>query len=351
MNSTPSFTIDSSVSALIRQESVRVVSEEIEALVQARAHLQQNTEPFVRAVELLLNAHLVIVCGIGKSGIIAHKIAATLTSTGTRAVHLHPAEALHGDIGIAQHGDACVMLSKSGSTAELLALMPTLAARSITTIGILGAPTDSPLARLCTVVLNASVAREACPLNVAPMSSTTVALALGDALAAALMKARGFTAEEFAAHHAAGQLGRNLTMRVQDVMHSGSAMPTVPSGASFREILDELTAKSLGCVCVVREYAGTQYLAGMITDGDIRRALRRFEGLETLTTSDIMTFNPVTTHPTAMLGEALEQMEDRPRQISVLPVVSTPETWTDGAPSLPVLHGVIRVHDIVRAGM
>jgi arabinose-5-phosphate isomerase len=320
----------------IMHEARRVLSEEIVALELARQHL---TSAFADAVEQMRSARLVLVFGVGKSGLIGRKIAATFTSTGTPAVFVHPAEALHGDIGLASEGDVCLLLSKSGTTAELLSLMPTLAARKLTTIGLLGTPVDSPLARLCGVVIDASVQREACPIGTAPMSSTVVALALGDALAAALMRVRGFTAEQFAMNHAAGQLGKNLTLRVRDVMHTGAAMPRVNTGAGFREILAELTEKGLGCVCVIEP--ATERLAGIITDGDVRRALQRFTSLENLHTTDIMTPQPLTIHTEALLGAALEMMEDRPRQIGVLAVVDEAER----------LRGVIRVHDIVRTGM
>jgi arabinose-5-phosphate isomerase len=320
----------------ILQEAQRVLSEEIAALELAKRNIRPA---FAQAVELMRSARMVVVMGVGKSGLIGRKIAATLTSTGTRAVFVHPAEALHGDIGLVGEGDVCVLLSKSGTTAELLSLAPTLVARGLPMIGILGAPVDSPLARLCTLVLDGSVQREACPLGIAPMSSTIVALAVGDALAAALMRVRGFTAEQFAAHHVAGQLGKNLTLRVRDVMHTGAALPHVPQGASFRQILAELTEKGLGCVCITEP--ATMRLLGIITDGDVRRALQRFTDLERLHSDDIMTAQPLTIRPEALLGAALEMMEDRPRQIGVLAV-------TDDA---GVMQGVIRVHDIVRTGM
>jgi len=324
------------------QELVRVFDEEISALQRTRnTLLHTNAEALQGALRLMATAPKVLVFGIGKSGLIGQKIAATLTSTGTRAVFLHPTEALHGDIGLAERGDCCLLLSKSGTTAELVALLPTLRSLDLPTIGILGT-VDSPLGHGCGVVLDASVIQEACPLGIAPTSSTTVALVLGDALAAALMTMRGFKAQDFAALHAAGQLGTNLTLTVQEVMHSGAALPRVAEGASFREILAELTRQSLGCVCVVREQADGERLVGFITDGDVRRSLQHHSNLDALTTDDIMTRTPTTVKPSALLGTALALMERRTTQLSCLPVVDD---------ATGVLCGVIRVHDIVRVGM
>jgi arabinose-5-phosphate isomerase len=325
----------------IVNEARRVVTAERDAL--SRTALNLN-DAFAKAARLCTGARLVLVIGVGKSGIIAQKIAATLTSTGTQAVFLHPVEALHGDIGIAREGDVALLLSKSGTTAELLALMPSLKARRLPVVGILGT-LDAPLATMCDAVLDASVETEACPLGIAPMSSTTVALALGDALAAVLMRFRGFTAEAFAANHAAGQLGRNLNLTVRDVMHSGEALPSVPLTASFREALMIMSGKGLGCICVLEHPASTQHgslrLAGLITDGDVRRALEQHDDIRTIPLEHVMTRHPLTTSPETLLGTALGAMERRERQLSVLPVVDA------GG----VCVGVIRIHDIVRAGL
>jgi arabinose-5-phosphate isomerase len=270
---------------------------------------------------------------------VGQKIAATLTSTGSRAISVHPVEALHGDIGITDKGDVALLISKSGTTAELLALLPSLKVRGVRTIGLLGA-LDSPLGTLCDCAIDASVGREACPLGLAPMSSTTVAMALGDALAGALMSLKGFRAEDFAAVHASGQLGKNLTLRVGEVMHFGGATPFVTVAATFREALVESTRKGLGCVCVV-ENQETMRLVGIITDGDVRRALERFDDIRPLLVADVMTASPLTTSHDALLGEALAEMERRDRQISALPVVDAEHRCV----------GVVRVHDIVRAGL
>ncbi len=322
-------------------EAQRILHDEQTALARVAKRFSNPdfADRIIRAVQMLNEAQTILVFGIGKSGIVGQKIAATLTSTGSRSISVHPVEALHGDIGIAERGDVALLISKSGTTSELLALLPSLKVRGIGTIGLLGV-TDSPLGTLCDCVIDASVEREACPLGLAPMSSTTVAMALGDALAGALMSLRGFRAEDFAAVHASGQLGKNLTLTVNEVMHSGASIPAVERSATFREALVESTRKGLGCCCVV-ENLETMHLLGIITDGDVRRALERFDDIRPLSALEIMTASPLTTSPDALLGEALAEMERRDRQISVLPVVDTEQRCV----------GIVRVHDIVRAGL
>jgi arabinose-5-phosphate isomerase len=327
----------------ILQEAHRVMTTEAHAIEQAAVRLG---EPFAHAVRLCAEARTILVFGVGKSGIIGQKIAATLTSTGSPAMFVHPVEALHGDIGIAREGDVAVILSKSGTTSELLSLMPSLKARLLPVVGLLGT-LGAPLVAMCDVVLDARVDMEGCPLGIAPMSSTTVALALGDALAAVLMRVRGFTAEAFAANHAAGQLGKNLNLAVRDVMHFGTTVPYVPLHASFREALVAMTGKGLGCVCVVESldsaHRGFMRLVGLITDGDVRRALEmeQHDDLRMIALERVMTRHPLTTSPETLLGTALATMERRERQLSVLPVVDAAGACV----------GVIRIHDIVRAGL
>ncbi|GBD07385.1 Arabinose 5-phosphate isomerase KdsD [bacterium HR21] len=312
----------------------------------ARAVFQQQAEAlraigerigpeFDAALELLQAARQVIVSGVGKSGIIGAKLAATLRSIGVPALFLHAAEAPHGDLGIVRGGDVAVLISKSGTTAEVCALLPWLRRRAVRIIAIVGRR-ESPLARQADVVLEVAVAAEACPLNLLPTTSTTAALVMGDALAIALMQRRGTRAEEIAAAHPMGMLGRLTSLRVRDVMHSGAALPLVSPETSFREMLIEMTAKTLGCVCVV-DAAGR--LCGLVTDGDVRRTLQRVEDIRPLRVSDIMTRTPVTVSPEATLAEALALMEHRPSQISVLPVVDGEGTCV----------GVVRIHDIVRS--
>jgi arabinose-5-phosphate isomerase len=307
---------------------------EIEAAALHHAAARLGPE-LIRAVELI-TAHpgKVVVTGIGKSGHIARKIVATLCSTGTAAVFLHPAEAVHGDLGIYTPGDPTILISKNGSSAELLALVPLLRDFRSPLIGILGC-SSSPLASQVDLLLDASVEREADPNNLAPTASAVTALALGHALAIALMSARNFTPEEFGRFHPGGQLGRNLRLCVREAMHSGEEVATVAPDASLREVIIAMTRRPLGGACVV---APDGTLAGFLTDGDLRRALTNHDDIRGLRASDVMTIAPVTIGPDANLGEALELMERRASQISVLPVVDS------GGRSL----GILRLHDVFR---
>jgi arabinose-5-phosphate isomerase len=304
----------------------------IEAASLTRAAERLDGE-LVRAVELIL-AHpgKVVVTGIGKSGHIARKIVATLCSTGTASVFLHPAEAAHGDLGIYTPGDPTVFISKNGSSAELLTLVPMLRQFQSPLIGIVGS-SSSPLAAHLDVLLDASVEREADPNNLAPTASAVTALALGHALAIALMCARNFTPEEFGRYHPGGQLGRNLKLLIRQAMHSGVEVAFVPPDATLREVIIAMTRCPLGAACVV-EADGS--LAGLLTDGDLRRALTNHEEIRGLRAQDAMTRKPVTIGPDATVGEALERMERRHSQISVLPVVD------ENGRAL----GLIRLHDV-----
>lgn len=281
----------------------------------------------------------VVVAGVGKSGIIAQKIAATMTSTGTSALYLHPSDALHGGLGIVQSDDVVIVLSNSGETEEIVAMLPYLKNRQVPIIAIVG-NVASTLANRADAVLDGSVDKEACPLNLAPTTSTTVALAIGDALAMALMKVKGLTEDDFAVNHPAGQLGKRLTLRVEDLMHRNGENPTIAAGSSWVEVVRAISKGGLGAVCVVGP--GGE-LAGIITDGDLRRAIEQtsHDALASLTCDDFMTRKPTVATPKLMAIEALKLMEDRPSQISVLPVV-------DGD---NVCLGLIRVHDIIRSGL
>ncbi len=307
---------------------------EIEAGALAQVARRLDGE-LIRAVDLIL-AHpgKVIVTGIGKSGHIARKIVATLCSTGTASVFLHPAEAVHGDLGIYTRGDPTVLVSKNGSSAELLALAPLLRDFHSPLIGILG-NASSPLAGQVDVLLDASVKREADPNNLAPTASAVAALALGDALAIGLMRARNFTPEEFGRFHPGGQLGRNLNLCVSRVMHGPEEAAFVRPETPLREVIIAMTERPMGCACVTD---ATGDLAGFITDGDLRRALTGHDDIRGLRAGDVMTVSPVTIGPEATLGEALELMEQRPSQISALPVV--------GADARAL--GILRLHDIYR---
>lgn len=319
-------------------EFARFLRLEAEAVQRAAGRVQASQVN--RAIALLLNcAGKVIVTGVGKSGDIAQKIAATLTSTGTPALFLHPSDAMHGGLGLVNAGDVVIALSNSGETEELLIMLPFLAQRNAALIAITG-NLVSTLARHAAVALDAAVDQEACPLNLAPTASTTVALAMGDALALTLMQAKGLTPEDFAVNHPAGRLGKRLTLRVADLMHGGAANPTLRPEASWVEVVGAITTSGLGAVNVT-DAAG--YLLGIITDGDLRRAIQRLtpENWPTLTARALMTLQPVIAAPEMMAYDALRLMENRPRQISVLPV-ATPQGFC---------LGLLRLHDIVRSGL
>jgi len=278
----------------------------------------------------------VIVTGVGKSGVIAQKIAQTLTSTGTIGIFVHPSDALHGSLGVVKDGDVILALSNSGETDEILAIMPTLKQRNVSVISIVG-NVDSTLARQSDVVLDASVDKEACPLNLAPTTSTTVALAIGDALAMTVMESRGLTVEDFAANHPAGRLGKRLTLTVESLMHDS---PNVTEDAGWLEVVKAISKHALGAVNVVDNVGK---LVGIVTDGDLRRTIEKTtpSDFRNLNASAMMTPEPITATPEMLAYDALQLMENRPSQISVLPVV-------DGNGSCV---GLLRLHDVVRSGL
>ncbi len=314
---------------------VAILKIESEAIIRASNNLSPTSVE--RAVKLLFDCKgKVIVTGVGKSGIIAEKIAQTLTSTGTIAVFVHPTDALHGGLGVVSTGDVVVALSNSGETDEILAIMPTFKLREVGIIAIVG-NTDSTLANRSDVFLDASVDQEACPLNLAPTASTTVALAIGDALAMTLMETKGLTAEDFAANHPAGRLGKRLTLRVEDLMHKS---PSISPDAGWLEVVKAISKHALGAVNVVDDRS---QLLGIVTDGDLRRTIERTspDAFSSLTADAMMTRSPIAASPDMLAYDALRIMEDRPSQISVLPV-------TD-ANGLCV--GLLRLHDVVRSGI
>jgi arabinose-5-phosphate isomerase len=295
---------------------------------------------FGRAVELLIACSgKVVVVGTGKSGIAARKIAATLTSTGTPAVFLHPTDALHGDIGFVMPGDCAIVVSHSGETDETVAVFRQLRSRGIPIIALVG-NLDSTLAEQADATLDATIDSEACPLGLAPTTSTTVAIAVADALAISVMQAKSFSASDYALNHPAGLLGKRLTLRVGDLMHRPPANPVVAEDASLMEVLEVMTSAGLGAANVVVEDG---LLRGIVTDGDIRRSIQRLgaAGLATVRAAAIMTREPVTIGPDALAYDALRLMEDRPSQIAVLPVVDD-----DGR-----CVGLLRLHDVVQAGL
>ncbi len=295
-----------------------------------------DPEAVERAVAAVLGcAGKVIVTGVGKSGVIAQKIAQTMTSTGTVAIFVHPSDALHGSLGVVSNGDVVIALSNSGETDEILAILPSIRIRSVTLISIVG-NVDSTLARRSDIALDASVGAEACPLNLAPTASTTVALALGDALAMTVMNAKGLTEKDFAENHPAGRLGKRLTLTVADLMNES---PNVAPDAGWLEVVKAISKHALGAVNVV-DSAGK--LIGIVTDGDLRRTIERTDpaDLSSLTAAQMMTQDPITAAPEMLAYDALQLMENRPSQISVLPVA-------DGRKCI----GLLRLHDIVRTGL
>lgn len=318
--------------------AVETLNVEADAIRRAALRIDDR---FVRALELLNGcAGKVITIGVGKSGMAARKIAATLTSTGCPSVFLHPSEAMHGDLGIVAPGDVVIALSNSGESEELLALLPSLLTRGVTLIAIVG-NADSTLAQRATVTLDARVEREACPLNLAPTTSVIVALALGDALAMTLQKLRGFREEDYAINHPGGRLGRRLTLRVRDVMRAAAGeIPIVAPETLWMEVLKEISEKSLGAAAVA---SSEGKMVGLITDHDVRRALEKHgTSAMGLTAEAFMNRQPSVLLAAEQLAyEALQRMEDRPRPISVAPVVD----------SVGACIGMVRVHDLVRAGL
>jgi arabinose-5-phosphate isomerase len=320
------------------QQVIEVLKVGAEAIAQTANKLQK--EQVGLAIQLLsVCTGKVILVGLGKSGLIARKIAATLTSTGTAAVYLHPADALHGDLGIVTANDVAILMSNSGETEELLEIAPYLKQRQVPIIAIVG-NLQSSLARNADVVLDASVDKEACPLNLAPTTSTTVALAIGDAIAMTLMQVKGLTPEDFALNHPAGRLGKRLTLRVADIMHSGRENPTILPTATWLEVITAISQGGLGAVNVVDNLGN---LLGIITDGDLRRTFQKIDptNLAGMTSDAIMTKNPITITPDCLAYDALQMMENRPSQISVMPVVN----------EQGICFGLIRLHDIVRSGL
>ncbi|HLV17733.1 MAG TPA: KpsF/GutQ family sugar-phosphate isomerase [Pseudomonas sp.] len=315
------------------QSAQRTIRLELEAI---QTLLQRINGDFVRACELILACKgRVVVVGMGKSGHIGRKIAATLASTGTAAFFVHPGEASHGDMGMITRDDVVLALSNSGTTSEIVTLLPLIKRLGITLISMTGNP-DSPLARAAAVNLDAGVSQEACPLNLAPTSSTTVSLVLGDALAIALLEARGFTAEDFAFSHPGGALGRRLLLKVENIMHQGAELPLVKRGTSLREALLEMTRKGLG-MTVIAEADGR--LAGVFTDGDLRRALDRGVDVRDAGIDELMTVPGKTIRADALAAEALKLMEDH--KISALVVLDDNHT--------PI--GALNMHDLLRAGV
>lgn len=302
------------------------------------ALIDRVNEDFVKAVNILQSCTgKVIVTGIGKSGIISQKIASTLSCSGTPAFFLHPAEGIHGDIGMVSKDDVVIAVSNSGETDELLKILPVIKRLGIKLIVLTG-NSDSVLSKSGDVVLDISVPEEACPLGLIPTASTTAAMAMGDALALALLERRGFREEDFALLHPGGALGRKLLLRVEDLMHVKDALPLVSEQDPMKAVLIEMTSKRLGLAGVINE--GGE-LTGIITDGDLRRGLERDENLLARSAREVMTVNPKTIEKNALAQQALQKMEQY--AITALFIVS------ESGKKRP--EGVIHLHDILKAGI
>lgn len=301
------------------------------------ASLLKNIEDYLPSILSILTHHTgnIIVSGMGKSGYIAQKIAATLTSTGSHAIYLHPAEAAHGDLGIYSKGDPSIILSKSGTSEEIVRLLPILKQFRSKIIAIT-ANTSSPLAQVADVVVDLGMMHEDDPLGIVPTTSALGQLAVGDAIACALMVSKGFSKKDFACIHPAGQIGRNLLLSVKEIMHPLHEVACLNPETSLRKIVIALTQKALGGSLILDE--NTKKILGIVTDGDIRRALQINKSIDDILAEEIMTREPRVISETAYLGEALNIMESGSSQVSVLPVVN----------SLGEAVGLLRLHDAYR---
>lgn len=310
----------------------KVIEIEAEALQKLTQYINGS---FTEACKLIAACDgKVIVMGMGKSGHIGNKIAATLASTGTPSFFVHPGEASHGDLGMIKKGDVVLAISNSGEASEILTLLPVIKRLGIPLISMTGKP-ESSMAKLAQIHLQITVEQEACPLNLAPTSSTTATLAMGDALAIALMEARGFTADDFALSHPGGALGRKLLLRIADIMHTGEMLPAVSAEASIKDALLEVSRKGLGMTAITD---ADDKLCGIFTDGDLRRLLDNRVDIHNTAIGDVMTKNPATISPQLLAAEGLKIMEDR--KINGLLVTE------DGR-----LVGALNMHDLLKAGV
>jgi len=291
---------------------------------------------FVKAINVILNSKgRIVFTGVGKSGIIARKIVATMNSTGTASIFLHPTDALHGDLGMVRKDDIVILISKSGHTEELIQLIPMLKRINVILIGMLG-EIDSRLAKECDIVLNVSVKEEACPYDLAPTSSTTAALVMGDALAITLLELKGFSKEDFGMLHPGGSLGKRLSLKISEIMILGDDVPVVNEKTSIKDTIFVITSKRLGMTCVVDDNGK---LSGIITDGDLRRLLEKTLDIKNLSAGDVMTKKPKTLNKDLLASFALQQMENY--NITSLIVVNEND----------YPEGVVHLHDLVKLGL
>ena len=322
--------------AVMLEQARQVLRMEAEAVLE---QVERIDEHFKAAVEMIMACPgRTVITGMGKSGIIGRKMAATLASTGTPSFYLHPAEGIHGDLGMVTEGDVVIALSNSGETGEVLHILPSLRRIGAKLIAMVGNP-NSTLAKNSDIVLNVGVTREACPLGLAPTSSTTAALAYGDALALALLSKRKFTASQFAVFHPGGSLGRKLLLTVEDIMHSGTENPLVKADISVQDALFVITDKGLGAVSVVDD---DNKMLGVLTDGDIRRGLSKGVDFLKRPVTELMTASPKTITKEKLAAQALHIMEsNRPKPITVLPVVDAENH----------VIGLLHMTDLVRQGV
>ena len=316
------------------KEARKTFDIEIEELEKLKNKIDKRFEDMVDTIFNLKN-NKVVITGIGKSGHIGAKIAATLASTGTSTIFVNAAEALHGDLGMISSGDVVIAISNSGNSDEVLSILNPIRKIGAKIIAFTGNE-NSTLANNADIIINIGIEREACPIGTAPMSSTTATLVMGDALAVALMKKRNFTESDFAKYHPGGTLGKRLLLTVKDLMHSGEELPVLSREEDIENVLVVLTKKKMGAVCISDTGKEKGRLIGIITEGDIRRALSHKERFFTYKAADIMIENPVSVDIDAMALDALHLMENRESQINVLPVVE------DGN-----VAGIIRIHDLV----
>lgn len=317
----------------LKKSALRTIELELSAVTSLAERIDDH---FLNACDLILNCQgRVIVMGMGKSGHIANKIAATLASTGTPAHFVHPAEASHGDIGMVTVNDIVIAISNSGTTAEIETILPVLKRKGVPLISLTGNP-NSLLAKQATANLDASVEQEACPLGLAPTTSTTAALVMGDALAMALLEARGFTAEDFAFSHPGGNLGRRLLLKVSDIMHTGDDIPQVGEQTSVRDSLFEISAKKLGMTTVINSQGD---VCGIFTDGDLRRFLDDSQNINETCIKDVMTSSYKSIAGNSLASEAAKIMQDN--EIYTLLVIDEKNKF----------HGIVTMHDLLKANV
>lgn len=322
---------------LTENEIIKTGKSVIRIEAEAVANLEGSiNKDFVKAVETIYTAKgRVVLTGMGKSGLVARKIVATLNSTGTAAIYLHPTDALHGDLGMVRKEDVVIIISKSGSTDEISKLLPMFKRLGVKLIAMSGNP-DSSLVKDSDIFLNISVKEEACPHDLAPTSSTTATLVMGDALSVALLQKRGFTAEDFALLHPGGSLGKRLSLKIDEIMTKGEGVPIVSENSSIKDIILEMTSKRLGTTCVVNKDGK---LIGVITDGDLRRLLEKTMDVKNLVAIDIMSKNPKVTNKDFLASFALQTMENY--KITSIIVADSEKK--------PI--GIVHLHDLINLGL